>query len=388
MLNNLRRLAPHRIAAAVVMLGLVVFAIIQSLRPLSVTIEAGLNAGKGSYYDTAAKYKKILESHGVHVVLRENPDTVRIISNVDRDDGGADIGFTIQASQDEPFPNVGAAGISELQPLFIFTNAALGEVTSLTQLRGKRVATLKPGSITNTTTLRVLRQFDVTPENATFVYLEKPADLVNALVNNRADAVFLIVGPSNAFISQLMNAPNARPFDMTDAMAIARNVGFLRVAMLPRGSFDMRGMVPTKSLMMLAGPVEVIMRQDINPAVAYLLLDAMKEVHHGTTVISDAGAFPVLKETNVAPHPITEAYAKAGVPWIYHHLPPRLASVIDQYGVIGIVLVLLRNVLAYLKMIDGILEKGLGGIGRSMQFGHRRTETDGDAAAVDLATTR
>lgn len=363
MLRIFAELAPHRAVAAMLVLGLLGFGIARSFQPVSVVIEAGLNVGKGSYYDTASKYKKILERHGVSVVLRENPDTTRIISNVNRPDGAADIGFTISVGQESSFPNVGAAGISELQPLFIFTNAAMGDVGSLADLRGKRIATLKPGTITNLTTQLVLKRFDIGPENSKLVFLDQPTDLVDALTDGWVDAIFLIVGPGNPFVVKLMTTPGLRPFDMVDAQTVARDLGFLRTVVIPRGSFDLNRSIPAQPFATLAGPVEVIMRRDIDPAVAYLLMDAMNDVHRRSTQINDAGAFPALKDTNIALHPVAEAYSKSGVPWIYRRFPPRLASIVDEYGDLLIGLVLFRNVLGYIAMIDGLFRKLVGAIG-------------------------
>jgi hypothetical protein len=167
----------------------------------------------------------------------------------------------------------------------------------------------------------------------------------------------------------MMTAPNLRLFDLTDARAVSRTLRFLRTTELPRGSFDMEHVIPPLPVTLLAGPVDVVVRQDINPGAAYILLEAMKEVHHNASLINDAGVFPLLKDTNIPPLPIMEAYAKSGVPWIYKHLPPRVASVVDQYGIIGIVLVVLKNVIGYLKMIDDILEKGIASLGRRIWFG-------------------
>jgi hypothetical protein len=349
----------HRILAGLLAAGLVAYGAYQSFQPLTVTIEAGLNAGKGSYYDTASQYKKAFEEHGITVVLKERADTVGIIDDVNRDGTGVDIGFTIQAAEGNEYPNIGAAGVSELQPVFIFTNAAMGDVTTLAALQGKRIATPRQGSITHTVAILILKQFGVQPEMVTFVHRDTAAERAAALMNNEADAGFEIVGPSNPNIVRMMAAPNLRLFDMADAKAVARNLGFLRTTELPRGSLDISRLVPAKPVTLLAGPVDVVMRKDINPAVGYILLEAMKTVHHHATLVNDAGVFPLLRDTNIRPHPLAEAYAKSGVPWIYHHLPPRVASIVDEYGAIAIFVVVLKNVIGYLKMIDDLFEKAL-----------------------------
>ena len=83
-----------------------------------------------------------------------------------------------------------------------------------------------------------------------------------------------------------------------------------------------------------------------------MLLEAMQEVHRGPTLISDAGEFPSVSRTDLLPHPLAVEYAKTGLPWAYREMPLSIASLIDYYFVIGVVILVMAEVYKTLKDIS------------------------------------
>ncbi len=346
-----------RLSLVVLAIGIAAFAVIRALPPRVVTIETGPVGG--SYYDIALKYRDALRKRGIDMILRPNPDLLEIICDVDRVGAGVDIGFTAQAVQRDQFPNTSAAGAIELQPLFVFYNVGVGQIETLTNLRGKRIVMPPKRSATSEVALRILGLYDITPANTpmTFTPLE---DAAGALKAGAFDAGFFVLAPSNGFISDMLEADNLRLLSVSEGKGITRHLPYLRTVILPRGSADVERNIPPDDVELLAATVNVVVRKTIDPAVLYILLDAMAEVHHGAALISDAGEFPSIVGTDLVPHPIAVAYAKSGMPWIYRNLPLSIASLIDHYLIIGVTIFVLTEIYKSLRyfgdLFNAILE--------------------------------
>jgi TRAP-type uncharacterized transport system substrate-binding protein len=327
----------HRILLALAV-AIVVVAVIRAIPPRIVTIEVGPLGG--SYHAIALKYRDALEAHGIAVNLRPKPDSLDIIDDVDRAGSGVDIGFTAQAVKREQFPHTAAAGVVELQPLFIFYNTALGELATLSNLRGKRIVMPDELSATSAVALHVLGLYDVTRANTHMTFMPL-ADGVRALMAGEFDAGIFMLAPMNTFIVDLFNSDSLRLLSTKEEKGITRHLPFLRTVILARGSYDVENNIPPDDATLVAAAVNVVVRKDIHPAVLYTLLEAMIDAHHGSTLISDAGEFPSVVGTDLVPHPLAVQYSKQGMPWIYRNLPLWFASLLDYYLIIGLVMIVL-----------------------------------------------
>jgi TRAP-type uncharacterized transport system substrate-binding protein len=350
-----------------------VFAVLHAIPPSSITIETGPIGG--SYYDIALAYRQALREHGIDAILKPNPDSLDIIGDVDRSQ--ADIGFTAQPVRSEQYQHTVSAGAIELQPLFIFYNVGLGQVAALTSLRGKRIVMPPERSATSEAALRILRLFDITPQNTRISFLPL-VDAAKALKADEFDAGAFMLEPENALITGLVNDDNLRLLSLDDGLAITRRMPFLRTTIVPRGSYDTETDVPPADIQLLAATVNIVVRKDIHPAVLYTLLDAMTEVHHGTTLVNGPGEFPSFVRTDLPLHPLAVQYAKSGEPWLYHNLPLPLASLIDRYLIIGIVIVLATEIYKSAKylgelvtfILENVCLRVLHHIDRTTRHGH------------------
>ena len=319
-----------RFGVPLLAVGLLSLAVVIAIPPSVVTIETG--PVNGSYYEAALKYRDIMRRHGIDLELLSRPDSAEIVKDVDRAGSGVDIGFTASALNPGRFPDVLAAGAIELQPLFIFYNAGLGQIAAIRSLRGKHIVLPAQQSASSVTALQVLSLYGITPANTRIGFMPL-ADAAHELEAGEADAGFFMLAPGNALVAELFHSDILRALGISDGKGITRHLPFLRTVSLPHCAVDIDGNVPKDDLDLLAATVHVVVRRDINPAVLYMLLEAMKEVHHGATLISDAGDFPTIARTEDLPHPLAVDYAKSGLPWTYRHMPLALASLFDRYVV-------------------------------------------------------
>jgi hypothetical protein len=300
----------------------------QAVPPRAVVIQAGPEGG--SFDQHAQRYAQALRSAEVAVQVRNVADTLSIPANLAQPSPRVDVGFTALPVPPQEFPTLRSAGVVELQPLFVFHRAALGAPASPQALAGLRLVMPPPGSASAKAALQVLAEYGVTPDNARVTHLPL-GEAVAALRRGEHDAGFFMLAPANAMIAALATDPGLRPLPLAENLALSRRLDGLKPVLLARGAFGLKPALPAQDLPMVAARVEVIVREDIHPAVLYPLLQAMKDTHRGQTLVSPPGEFPSATGTVLPLHPLAADWGRDGTPWLYEHLPALPASLIDTY---------------------------------------------------------
>jgi len=195
------------------------------------------------------------------------------------------------------------------------------------------------------------------------------------------DAGAFMLAPENDVIRRLASYSGLRLVHFGEAKAIANHLSFLQPVTLPRGIYDIADGIPPTDVTLLAGTVDVVIRDGLHPYVVYTLLDAMAEEHRGATYLSNAGAYPSISGPELTVHPLVQDYYRTGTPWIYRNLPPWLASFVDHYFLVALVIFVLFEIYRwsqYLAEISYTLVTT-----RAAQRRRRQADRDDAAAALD-----
>lgn len=337
------------------LLGLIAHNIWQTLPPRVVLIETGPVGG--SYHDSAMRYAKKLADAGLKTEIRANPQSLQIVDNLEKGEPRLDIGFSIQPLNRANYPNVASAGIVELQPLFIFYNIGLGKVSSLVNLRGKRLVMPPENSATAEIAKAVLRLYNITDKNTRFSHMPI-GQAAQELKNGLHDAGFFMLAPGNQIVRGLLDVEHLFMLPLAESVGISRQLDHLTASVLPMSSYDLTQNLPDADLPVVGGLVNILVRKDINPAVMYALLDAMKDTHQGQSLVSAKGEFPSTVGTALQVHPLAAQWANSGTPWIFATFSPVWASLIDKYGLLALAILILAEVYRSLRYVYEFMELG------------------------------
>ena len=117
------------------------------------------------------------------------------------------------------------------------------------------------------------------------------------------------------------------------ADAYQRRFPFLTKLTLPQGVADLvRDYPPHVTL--LAPTANLIVRDDLHPALQSLLLQVASEVHGRSGFFQRAGEFPAYKDRLVPLSPEAARYFKSGPPFLQRYLPFWLAVMVDRLFVL------------------------------------------------------
>src|SRR5262249_46515409 len=122
--------------------------------------------------------------------------------------------------------------------------------------------------------------------------LRDPAsEAIGALIAGEIDVVII---PQQDFdrVQQTLGAPGIRLMSVAQAEAIAKTVPGLNHVVLWRGLLNLSGDLPNSDVNLLALRNRVLVRKDLHPALQYLLMEALREVHWPAGPFNRLGEFP------------------------------------------------------------------------------------------------
>jgi hypothetical protein len=138
---------------------------------------------------------------------------------------------------------------------------------------------------------------------------------------NRVDTNF----PVNEFhgstiVPQLDGSPLQRVLantgiglmNVVQAEAIAKTVPGLKHVVLWRGLIDLSRDIPNSNVDLLASRNRLLVRNDLHPALQYLLLEAMREVHWAPGPFNSLGEFPAEQPNDLPLSSTAQAFYRSG----------------------------------------------------------------------------
>ncbi len=316
-----------------------VFTFFNTAAPTALTITGGPEGS--SFSRNAEKYKKILAKEGVTLNILPSEGSTQNLSRLLDPKTKVDVGFVLGGEVAKTnVDQLMSLGSINYQPLMIFYQG--NERHLLSEFKGARLDIGAEGSGTRLLALALLKANGIEPKGeAGFIEIDAK-DPVTALEEKKIDAVF-VMGDSTAsdVLRKLLRTPDVHLFDVTQADAYVRRIGYLNKLVLPRGSLDFGKNVPPEDVHLIGPTVELVARDDLHPALSDLLLEAAREVHSGPGLFRKRGEFPAPLEHEFRVSPDATRYYATGKTFLYRTFPFWVASLIARTLAVLVPIVLL-----------------------------------------------
>lgn len=323
-------------------------------------IEMTTGAVDGASHQFALKYQTYLKANRVTLELKPSTGSVQ---NLERLNAGTPIGFVQgglgilsidpqQSDEDTPLRSLGVVGY---EPIWLF--ASSGELAKklsqgLGVLAGKNVAIGAQGSGTRKVALDLLQSYGVTAANAN---LSADSGLVaaNALLAKKLDAIVIIGAPQTPAVQLLLDKPEVQLVSIEHAEGIARRLPYLSLVTLKAGSVNPQRDLPAQDITLLSTTANLVVRDDLHPALAYLLLEAARDVHKGATLLNKPAEFPNPRGTDFPLANEAQRYYKDGRPFLQRYLPYWAANALQR--LLLVIVPLLAIAIPIIRAIPGLL---------------------------------
>jgi len=286
----------------------------------------------GYFTRTAELYRERLEKQGVALEIVTTHGATENLTRLQAPGGPVDVAFVNGGLTDaKRSPHLESLGSIAYDPLWVLYRSSLGEQDGLPKLRGRTIGIGRPGSGTESIAKTVLAASGVTANNSKLVTLDGEPDVVaQAIASGKLDAAIVMGPPEDPKIRALFTVDGVSVMNMADAEGLARNLTFLHALVVPRSTVDVARQKPERDLSIVASTITLVVRDDVHPALVYLLMSIVDDVHEPPSLLHKENEFPSDKDTDLPLSPQAEAYYRSGKPFLQRYLPFGLASAVER----------------------------------------------------------
>ncbi len=302
---------------------------IHAAPPSTVTITSG---PAGSIFQrNAERYQKILARSGIRLKILTSKGSLENLTRLNDPRFHVDIGFVqtgLAAGMN--VDRLVSLGSIAYEPLLVFYRGGPA-VSSVSDLKGRRIAVGPVGSGTRTLALEILKLNGITPGGTTQLLALDGRAAADALIEGRIDCAFLMgESASPAILRELLHSPGIDLMDFRQADAYTRRFDYLNKLVVPMGVIDFGKNIPAHDIHLIAPTVELVARAGLHPALSDLLIDAARQVNGRATVLQRRGEFPAPLGDEFRISSDALRYYKSGKSFLYSALPFWVASLVDR----------------------------------------------------------
>jgi len=324
---------------AIIAIGFgVAYQFVQPAPPGKVVIVTG--AEDGAYFAYAQYYREVLARNDIELEIRPTSGSVENFHLLGNEDSDVDIGFVqggIGNSDDAP--DLQSIGSMYYEPLWVFHRGP-ARLDRLTQLAGKRLAIGPEGSGTRHLAKTILSANGLpTPTGKLSDLTGEPA--ADALLHGRVDAVILVASPRSPVVGRLLREPRVHLMNLAHASAYTRHFPYLGAIVLPKGGIDLKRNIPERDVNLVATTANLVVREDLHPAIVSLMTEAAKEAHSAPGLFQREDEFPQARNVDFPMNPEAARFYKSGPPLLQRFLPFWAANFVDRMIVLLVPLIAL-----------------------------------------------
>jgi len=306
--------------------------------PKKVVIATGSKSG--AYYKYAGQYAAFFAKRGIKLKIIETNGSMDNLKKMS-EDNGVDAAFMQGGiTTPEQHPELNSLGSLYYEPLWVFYDNKL-KIKNLPDMVGMKIAIGPDGSGTNHVIKGLLAENGVIDENTTILDHGYHKALPE-LVKGNIDVMFMISGVKSKAIRD-MSQPNSKLklLSFSRAEAYARSHHYLTRLVLPQGSINLASNLPAQDVNLLAPTANLVVKEDMHPAIKYLFLLAANKIHVKGDLFALPGQFPNESALLFPLSNEAKSFYKKGPPLLMRYLPYRLAITLERLKILLIPLLTL-----------------------------------------------
>ncbi len=321
------------LVSSVIILATVIWLIFlfHPLPPRTIIMACG---PEGSAYEVFGKrYKALLEKQGVDLIVVPTEGCMDNLNRLNDPRSGVQAGFVMSGlSEETDTEELLSLGTIGYEPMWFFAHHTITD-RGLFSLKGKRVSIGPEGSNSRVLFNQLLKRnaLDIGSFKA-LSYL--PEETEKALLSDKIDAAVIVSSLASPVVRKLVRTEGIDVANFTRADAYVALFPSLSKVTLPAGVFNLEKDDPPHDLNLLAAKTSLIVRGDMHPALQYLLMEVMSQVHSRRGLMHKAGEFPAPDSLEFPLSPEARHYYKSGKPFLQRFLPFWLAVLLEQFVVL------------------------------------------------------
>ncbi len=285
---------------------------------------------EGSAYAVfGARYRVILARSGVDLRLLPTAGAVENLARLRDAASGVSVAFAqAGTARTEDADVLASLGTVFYEPLWLF-HRGLDEAGGFAAFRSKRVAIGPEGSSTRALALRTLALGGIDASSPNLLPLAS-TEAAARLTRGEIDAAAIVTSWDSPVVHQLLTTPGVQLASFPRADAHLALNPYLNKVVLPAGVGDLGRNIPPADVVLVAPKASLVVRDDLHPAIQYLLLNAAAEIHSRPGLFQRAGEFPAPEAIDLPLSEDARQFYKSGRPFLQRYLPFWLAVLAER----------------------------------------------------------
>ena len=326
--------------------------LLSNMPPRTIVMATGPEGG--GYNEIGRQYQELLARTGVQLRLVATAGSVENLKLLRDPRSGVDIALVQGGSVGQAAGELESLGTLFYEPLWIFHRGGLVSGT-LATLRGRKLSIGPVGSGSHALLLQLLKRNELDRQVGELLALP-PHEAADKLLAGEIDAVAMLASWDAPVVQQLIADQRVELLNLDRADAYVALYPFLSKATVPRGVGDLAKDLPPADVTLFASKASLVVRNDIHPAIQYLLLSTAAQIHSGASMFNRAGRFPAAEGIELPLSSEAVHFYKSGQPFLQHNLPFWMASLVGRLLVLLIPLVaVLYPMMRFLPALYGWL---------------------------------
>lgn len=310
---------------------------IQPAPERKIVIAAG--SVEGEYYQTALKYKKLLEQDKVKVTVLETTGSLENAQLIQ--DKKADIGF-VQSGilTQEASLHIESLASVYYEPIWIFYKNQGFSIDYVVQLISKKISVGGENTGTSFLANTILKDNGIDASNTTLLNFSTQ-ESKQKLLKGEIDAMIMVISPNSKTVQELLENPDINVLSIKRAKAYSMKYSYLENLTLYEGTMDLYKNLPYEDIRLLATTANLVVRKDFPAELIRLFVKKAKVIHSQKTLFAKHDQFPNLNNLDTSINEEAYKYFKNGDSWLESIFPYWVASNIDRLKIMLIPLLTL-----------------------------------------------
>lgn len=299
----------------------------QPAPPRTLTLATGPETGAA--HRTGERYREALAKRGIELKLRVTSGSLENRAKLLDDESGISAAFVQTGSgsaEDAPWLSV-VTGVYP-EPLWVFYRAPQ-PLMQASEFANKKIAIGNRGSGTRRVAAEIFAAYGIDVEKIGALDTGGK-EAAEQLRKGEIDAMVTITGEDSSLVQTLLREPEIRLLGFPQSAALSRRFPQLNPVTLSPGIIDLAANKPPEDVPLLAAMSQLMVRNDLHPALIRVLAEVAKEIHGGSGWFHKAGDFPTAHGTDVPIHPDAARFYTSGTPFLQRHLPFWLSVWIER----------------------------------------------------------
>jgi len=335
----------HRLLIVISVLAVVTLATItlwlaadfvQPMPPRTLTMATGPEGG--AYSEFGKRYQEILARDGIELRLLPTAGALENLALLKGKSSNVEVAFLQSGiTSGKESPDLVSLGTVFYEPLWFFSRDEYLQ-KGIKSLHGKKISIGSKGSGGRELALKLLKLNRIDQGFAELLSYT-PQEAGEKLIRGEIDAAIMLTSWDAPVVQRLLTSNRIEPANFPRTDAYLALYPYLNKVVLPQGVIDLANNRPASDVFLIAPKANLVVRQDLHPALQFLLLKAAEEIHSGPAMFQKPGQFPAAEAIDLPLSDEARRFYRSGSPFLQQHLPFWLAVLVNRLLVLLIPLV-------------------------------------------------